>query len=237
MILNINSRAVVTFTNTLEKMHRSALPYAIRNTLNSVAFDVKKNTMPRNAAAEFTQRSPNFFRANSRVVMATGWNVSKMQATVGFLAVGSKGADQAVKELEQQEYGGVIESRSFIPMDTARGGNSAKPVRPSNRLSRIKKIVNSNTIAGKTAKQKFRHAVHKAGVGGYVIGNNAKKTLFKVLAVGDRMKLRPLFSYKENRKVRVRATMFMREASLESGAKMESIFAREAKRQIERLNK
>src|SRR5687767_16018423 len=93
MELNINSDAVVKHTNTLEKMHRSAMPLAIRNTLNSVAFDVKKNTMPASAEREFVTRAPNFFKANSRVEMARGWNVDSMQSVVGFIP-----KDQAVED-------------------------------------------------------------------------------------------------------------------------------------------
>jgi len=45
MQFNINTDAAVVLTNELEKLHRSRLPNAIRGTLNSVAFDVKKHTL------------------------------------------------------------------------------------------------------------------------------------------------------------------------------------------------
>lgn len=238
MILNVNSDAAVKFTNTLEKMHRSALPNAVRATLNSLAFDVKKNTMPAKAEQTFTQRVPNFFKANSRVDMAKGWNVDQMQATVGFMGGRSEGSDQAVKELEQQEYGGTIASRSFIPLTSARGGSSSKKVAPRNRLSRIQRVVNAATMQGKSPAQQFRHAVGRAGAGGYVIGNNANRTLFKVESISrSGYKLKPLYSYRENRTVRVNGTGFMRAASLESAPKGERFYQQEAKKQIERLNK
>lgn len=236
MFIDIDSSAVVVHTNRLEKISKYALPYAIRNTLNSAAFDVKTTTMPRTAAREFTQRVPNFFKANSRVDLARGNDIRLMKATVGFIPNNSNGADRAVSELEQQEYGGTIGGRSFIPMTTARGGNDGKPVRPSNRISKVKKIINSNTITGKTPAQKFRHAVSIAGVGGYVIGNNEKKTLFKVVSLNDDgFKVRPLFSYKENRKVKVTGTGFMRDASMESGKKLDDFYIREANKQIDRI--
>lgn len=236
MFIDIDSSAVVIHTNRLEKISKYGLPYAIRNTLNSAAFDVKTNTMPRSAAHEFTQRVPNFFKANSRVDLARGNDIRLMKATVGFIPNNSNGADQAVSDLEQQEYGGTIGGRSFIPMTTARGGNQDKPVRPSNRISKVKKIINSNTISGKTPAQQFRHAVSMAGIGGYVIGNNQKKTLFKVVSLKeDGFKVRPLFSYKESRKVKVAGTGFMRDASVESGKKLEEIYIMEANRQIDRI--
>lgn len=233
MEFNINNDAVVRHTNTLEKMHRSALPLAIRNTLNSVAFDVKKTTMPASAEREFVTRAPNFFKANSRVEMARGWNVDSMQSMVGFLP-----RDQAVEDLEEQEYGGTIEARSFIPMDQARAGGPATKVRPSNRLTKIGKVVNANTMEGKTPQAKFLAAARKAGKGGYVLGNLPEKTLWKIEAIDGRtIKKKPLFSYEKNRDVTVSPTGFMRTASLESAAKIEKIFIAQAERQIERLTK
>jgi hypothetical protein len=232
-MLNINSDAAVKHTNTLEKMHRSALPNAIRATLNGTAFDVKKNTMPDEAAQQFTQRNPNFFKANSRVEMAKGFDVNNMKSVVGFIA-----KDQAVEDLEQQEYGGTIESRSFIPMDTARmGGNNSK-LKSTNRISKVRKIVNSNTMAGATPQAKFAAAAKKAGRGGYVIGNTPKQTLWRIESIdGGIVKKKPLFSYKKGRDVNVTATRFMRSASIQSTQGMERLYAIEAKKQIERLNK
>lgn len=233
MILNINSKAAVTFTNTLEKMRRSALPLAIRNTLNSAAFDVKKNTMPKSADKNFVLRAPNFFKANSSVQMARGWDLDKMQSVVGFIGKGT--SDKAVKDLEQQEYGGTIKDRSFIPLAQARGGSDEKTVRPRFRLSSVKKVINANTMEGKTPQQKFHAAIKKAGEGGYVIGSNEKQTLFKVEKIFPKVRLKPLYSYKKNRSVQVGGTRFMRDASLESGNKMDVYYAKEARKQIEKL--
>lgn len=228
-MLNIDATAVIEHTATLEKLHRSALPLAIRNTLTSVAFDVKKTTMPAEAEKAFTVRAPNFFKAKSRVDMARGWDIGSMQSVVGFT-----GSDQAVQDLEQQEYGGTIESRSFIPLDVSRTSGHASKVKPSNRLSKIKRIVNSNTIEGKTPKAKFWNAVKKAGKGGYVIGNNSKQTLFKVERITP-LKIKPLYSFKRGRDVDVDQTHFMRTASLASGEKINSIYIREAQKQIARI--
>lgn len=42
MQLNVNTDATVALTNKLEKLHKSAFPVAVRSTLNSAAFDMKK---------------------------------------------------------------------------------------------------------------------------------------------------------------------------------------------------
>ena len=240
-ILNINTDAVVAFTNKLEKMHRSALPVAIRGSLNSAAFDVKLKTMPISVKKEFKERNKTFFKANSRVAMARGFNVKSMKALIGFTGGRLKGGNNfAVKDLAQQEHGGTINKKSFIPTDKARGGNKAKPVRPSNRLSKINNIVNQKNLSG-SRKQRFIKAVHKAGKGGHVLGgtNAGQNTLFKVNSIGKggRFKLTPLYSYKEGRSVKVKPTHFMKKATILSGRKIEMFFIKEAKRQFERLRK
>lgn len=220
-------------------MKRSALPNAIRNTLNKAAFDVKQRTMPKTAAENFEKRQPNFFKANSRVQMAKGFDINSMQSAVGFTGTNLKGQNNfAVKDLEQQEYGGSIQKKAFIPMQTARSGGNSRPVRPSNRLSVITNIVNSNTTPGKNKKQQFLNAVKKAGPGGYVIGNKTKKVLWRVESIKKgKIKMKPLYSYEQNRSVSVKGTGFMRSASMQSGKRIEDFYIAEAKRQIERLAK
>lgn len=241
MLLNINTDAIVKFTNKLEKMHRSALPVAIRGSLNSAAFDVKIKTMPISVKKEFTERNKTFFKANSRVMMAKGFNVKSMKALVGFTESRLKGGNNfAVKDLLKQEFGGTISKKSFIPTDAARGGNKAKPVRPSNRLSKINRIVNQNHLSG-SRKQRFIKAIHKAGKGGHVLGGTkvGTTTLFKVNSIGKNGKLRitPLYDFEDGRSVKVNPTHFMANASIISGRKIEQFFIKEAKRQFERLKK
>lgn len=233
--LNINSHASVVMTARLERMRRSALPNAIRGALNGAAFDTKQNTMPKSASSKFVMRAPNFFKANSKVEKATGWDVNGMKATIGFTPSKGRGADWAVKDLEEQEKGGSIEKKAFIPMNNARGGAPSKRVMPSNRLSAVKQIINSSTVSGVSPRQKFRHAATMAGPGGFVLGNNAKKTLWKIESVnGGIIKKKPLYSYRAGRSVSVKGTGFMKSASLESGGKIEQLYIKEAKRIIEK---
>ncbi len=115
-------------------------------------------------------------------------------------------------------------------------GISSKNVRPSNRLTGVRKIVNSNTIAGSSPKQKFRHAAAKAGPGGFVMGNTNRKTLWKIESIRDGViKKKPMYSYRQNRSISVRGTKFMEKASLESARKIDQFYEREAKRQFDKL--
>lgn len=237
--LNINTDQVVRWTNKLEKMHRSALPLAIRGSLNSAAKDVKQKTMPATSKASFVNRSKNFFKFNSRVEFAKGFNVKSMQAMVGFTSARLKGGDNfAVKDLEQQERGGKIGGKSFIAHKEARGGSNTKAVKPINRLSAITNIINAKNFRG-NKKQRLIRAIHRAGKGGYVLGSaiSGENTLFRVKSLNKKgaFKLTPLYDFKKGRKVSVTGTGFMRIASLKSGSKIESFYIKEAKKQIKRL--
>jgi hypothetical protein len=241
MQLNVNTDAAVVYTNQLEKMHRSAFPNAVRGALNKAAFNTKTNTLLNTSSEKFINRSPNFFKANSRVDMAKGWKISEMASIIGMTSQGLSGGNNfAVKDLEQQEEGGTIKGKSYIPLDPARGGSGVKAVRPGNRLSKIKRIVNARDTVGKSRRQKFLGAAIKAGVGGYVLGNFNKKILWRIEAIskkrkGNVIRKKALYSFKEKRTVKVSGTDFMKKASLQSAIKIESFFIAEAKRQIEKL--
>ncbi len=239
---NINSKAAVVFANKLEKLRRSALPNAVRNTLNSAAFNVKQKTMPVSADKHFVKRKPNFFKANSRVYMAQGYGIKTMKAVVGFTAMNAQYNNFAVRELEQQEHSGTIQRRSFVPLNQARSGQSnAGQILPSNRLSSIKKIIDSTKSRGVNRKQAFVKAAIAAGKKGFVIGNLGKQTLFRIntikkIAGRTVIGKTAIYSFKQNRNVRIKkATHFMREASLQSAGSMNRFFAAEARKQINRV--
>lgn len=242
--LNVNIDALIVFTNKLEQLNRSALPVAVRTSLNSAAFDVKQKTMPK-SAQQFTQRQPNFFKANSRVEMAQGFSINSMFSLVGFTSENLRlgATNYAVNDLEQQEYGGNIDKKTFIPLDEARsGGDSNKLVRPTNRLTIIKGIINSRGVQSNSPKSAFIRAAFRAGPGGYVIGNTGSNTLWRIDSItknsrGLSIKKTGLYSFEQGRSVHVRETGFMRWASLASGQKLEEFYIIEAEKQIAKLIK
>jgi len=253
--LNINTDAAVVFTNKLEKMKKSALPNAVRGALNKAAFHTKKETLPKSAKKSFVHREANFFKANSSVDMAKGFEVSNMKSTVGFISSRLKGSNNnAVKELEQQEEGGTIGGRSFVPIKTARTGNSpAKKVKVNYRLHSIKNVINANNGSKSlSAKQKFIRAAIVAkklyGNNAFVIGNNrnrsGKLTLSRIDEVSSdlktkklRIKRTALYTYNRGFKAKIRGTDFAKRAAHESGLRIGDFFIAEARRQFERIQK
>lgn len=214
-------------TNKLEKLHRSALPVAVRNTLNSAAFDVKQRSLLSTTKKEFEERRKNFFKANSRVRKAKGFDIRTMKSMIGFI---NAEKNQAVDDLEKQEKGGRIKGRSFIPMDTARISNSLKKnVRKPNRITNIRAIDRIRS------KKNFHKIVRKVGVGGHIIYKN---TLFEIKKINrGKIKLKPLFSFQKGREANIKATHFMKRSSMESTKRIARFYNIEGKKQIKRLMK
>ena len=239
MIVNISNTGLVAMTNKLEKLKKSALPIAIGNTLNQAAFDVKQNTMLRSANNNFINRQKNFFKVNSKVKKATGFNIKSMKAEVGFKPL--TGNNYAVEDLQQQEQGGTINKKSFIPLVQARKGKTKSGlVKPNMRLSAIKNIVNTKDIQAKNKRQKFVLAAAIAGKGGFVLrdtilyridtapksGLKNKKTVFKSTAI---------YSFKKGRRVHVKSTSFMKEATLITSKKLDDFFIQNGERQVNKV--
>jgi hypothetical protein len=233
--VNINTDAAVIFSNKLEKLHRSALPIAIRNTLNTSAFVLKTKEMPKSYGTVFEKRRKGFEKKFSVVQKANGFNTNTMKAIVGFKSNGI----QAVEDLEQQEKGGIISGRSFIPMDSSRiSNNNRKNVRPKNRLPniRFKKVKKG----GKKQRSTFIRTAFKLGKGGFILYGS---TLFEVKGINNKstgrnkIKLLALYSFEKGRKVKVKGTKFMSKSSNKVALKMEDVYIAHAKKQINKALK
>ena len=165
LAIDVNTDSFVVLANKLDNLNRSALPVAVRRTLNSTAFDVKQRTMLEMTKKQFVNRQANFFKANSKVIQATGFNVNEMESQIGFFEdrLKNKATNWAVKDLEQQEHGGSILGRDFITMNTGRVSNSPNKITKSgNRISDIKEdFVNqrSSRFKAKTRGGRFRQAI------------------------------------------------------------------------------
>lgn len=256
MILNVNSDACVGYANRLEKLRKTGLPNAIRETLSKTALDVKQRSMPKTAAKSFTNRQKSFFKAFSRVDFAKGRDITTMRSMVGFVEKGLKGDKNfAVKDLEQQEHGGKIKGRSFISTDQARVGKSPKKmVKLINRISKIDNIVHahgrikSSNLRVKSKKQRWIRAAIMAkklhGNQAFVLGNKkqGRQTVRRIDSISTNRKTKkieikstPVYSFKKNRVVSVKSTGFMKRAAIDSSTNMELTFITEARKQIDRI--
>jgi len=246
--LNINTSEIVAFTAKLERMHRSNLPIAVRETLNTIALkEIKQNSLLKTASKKFDDRSNgSFFRSNSKVVFAKGFNVSQMKAVVGMSTDKKTGkSGQSAKDFEEQESGGSIGGRSFIPLEASRTSNSwnRKPKR-AYRIADIKeKIIDSkDNIKGRSDAEKWVLSSIYAGVGGLVIGTkespDGNRFVFKINKIfREENKTivahsKALFAYKKNRSVKVQPTRFMETSTLIGIKKLNSTFVKEAEKRF-----
>lgn len=248
--INVGKDELVKFTAKLERLNKSAFPNAVRDTLNSAAFDVKKNTLIESSEKEFINRSKNFFKANSHVEMAKGRNLEEMVSKVGMKPLG--GGNRAVDELEQQEQGGVIKKKSFIPLDSARTSKKHnKNVKGKARLRSLRNVIIADQINTRKTRsgtqvpvtnprEKFVIAAIKAGKGGLVLSEHKGKHILWEInsinrAAGGSFKLTGLYTYEENRSVEIdHPTHFMEKAAKKTHKKMDELYIKHAERQFKK---
>lgn len=252
--INVNTDEIVKYTAKLEKLHKSAFPVAVRQTLNTQAFETKKKELLIEFENAFVTRSKGFPKAFSKVEMAKGFDVKRMMSKVGFSDRKKGGtSEQAGRDMVEQQLGGNIEGRKYIPMDPARVSKSPlKKVKKKERLSEVKKakVVDSKNSRGKTTRQRYvRSAIHAAvryGPGSYLShrGDNGKTTLYRIDKVGSDLKTRdlfigvtPVYSVEEGRSVKVSANPVTARASRKVNQRVNSIFEKHAKKQFDKVMK
>lgn len=230
-------------------MSKSAIPVSVRQALNKTAFDVKTVTMP-NTSQAFIHRMPTFFKSHSKVDPARGFDIPAMAATVGFIpGSADKEKGHATEDLEEQEHGGDIDHRAFIPLRTARVGRSwRRNVKADLRLSKIRRQIfdseNTNLHGTANEEESYTLSAIYAGKGGFVIGNKTNsrghRMLMRIDAVVRKgkdhvVKSTPIYSVEGGRSVRPKPTHFMEKASYMSAAKMERFYRAEAEKRINKL--
>jgi hypothetical protein len=237
---NIHMASVDALSKKLFKISETALPNVVRETINKAATDLKKEEIPITSSI-FINRNKTFFKATSRIEFAKGMNIDGMKAVVGFVEkTPQSGLSGPTSDLEQQEAGGTIYGRSFVAEAAARGGDYRKLIRPNYRLSVIKKkLIDQAKMSGQSKKEKFVQAVYQAGVGGFVLGDRFIWRVDQILSSdirtkNMRVKMTPLYSYKQNRQVNVHATKFMEKAADLASRKIEGIFTGLAQKRFER---
>ena len=147
---DLNNEDSIEYVAKLEKLHRSAFPSAVRNTLNQAALDMKKTQILKSSLSNFkTVRSKSFFRKYTTAEKATGFEIPRMVAKVGFQNKDNNiAASKAISGMEKHEKGGSV-----------RGGYAyAKGSRitgSSKRLVRKKNIFNSNNVVSGFEKGSF----------------------------------------------------------------------------------
>jgi hypothetical protein len=267
MRIRVDTSAFFEMNKVFTKIEKSAFPLAVRQTLSDAAFYTKKQTLLKVSNETFTIRQRNFFKANSRAEPAQGFDIDRMVATVGMwdqkLTKINGRHNYAVDELEQQEVGGDIDHKTFIPMTKARKGGKGV-VREKFRYSDIgsaKDIIRAQkgSLTGRgragghaSKKQQFIRAAimaQKMGKSVFMGNKNPSKgsrTLFFInrLSIFSNIKTRkrkldikvtPIYNVKKGRAIKVKKTDFMKRAALDASLQIDNFFMKNAHKQIDRL--
>ena len=250
-VFNVNTNEVVRFSRNLDLISKTALPKAAKDTINNVAFDIKKRTLPEEAAKSFTIRNPTFYKRFSKVKMAKGTSIKNMTATVGMSVQGApQTAKQAIDDQAQQQLGGTIGGRTLIPFDQARTGNRHdRNVRAKFRVSKVNVDLDTANSKGATEKDRFINTVITAldRFGGEAIiqhrVKSGKEIIFHVKKGGRGFKTRefgvrvtPLYSVEEGRSVKIRdAKPITKVAARRAMLQVNKHFRRNAKRYFKKF--
>ena len=178
--------------------------------------------------------------------MAKGSNLSSMKSEIGFINK-AKTAESAVEELEQQEHGGKIDEREYIPVKAARTSkNNKRMVQKRNRLGTIgiKNIVKASKMSARNQGGRFVQAVAMAGKGGFVQSKLKGKNTTMVWRVDSLhsnlktkkmvRKLTPVYIVNESKSVKVKATHFMEKATKKTMQSADKFYIKQAEREFEK---
>lgn len=245
--INVDSSAMSVYTQQMRKINRTALPVAIRNTLNDVAFYDKKTAFLESAQRNFPQtKNKTFFKKFTRVQKATGYNINQMYSVIGMTDLGDRSARNAVENMNKQERGGIVND-GFAYLKAARGNKENGRVRRANYYDKSKVISGrSKAVRNKgTNKSKFVARAFKAKKENKPMFLNSMKGNFLVSVktikrdgrIGVKLDFRLLMKDRETTPAKLKATNFAEEAGLSSQKKINDIFVAQAEKQFKRALK
>lgn len=218
-IFDVNSDKAIELTAKLERLHRSAFPVAVRQTLNDTAFKTKE-LIPKASNQKFTIRQKNLFRAFTGVNRAQGFDIGSMNSQTGILK--RSGRNKLAEGLEKQETGGSLEGRKLVPHYLARVGNSqSRKVRRKHHFNNIE----IQRLGRRRTKSKY--ITIKKG------GGKSKATVFNT----ENGKLTPVYTHRKSTLTRLKKRPYLKPSSLVAANRMDKFYAKRAEQQFKRLLK
>ena len=191
--MNIDEKSVQKAIKGLENLSRGALPLAVRNTLNDLAFEGRE-AMQDEIQRKFTNRN-KWTKNNVRVNKASGYDIGSMESEAGHTEA----------YMETQQDGGRVKGKSGrskpVANTNARTGKSNARLVPKRNI-----MSNLDAVKGGSRKgSKKANFVAKA-----VVGKREKKvlihkdTVYRVGRVSGlkgkkvKIKLIPLYKLQDN---------------------------------------
>lgn len=240
---DVNTDQSIKLTSKLERLNRSAFPSAVRNTLNTAAFEMKKE-IPKTASKKFITRQKGFFKRMSLVDKAKGFDLRKMKSTVGI-----DGKDRALADnLESQEFGGRVKGNKLVPHDDARVSKSKlKRVSSRNYLNKVKIHDASKAFKSHrgTRSSKFTSAVMstiKRGKKDMLMRSKNKGIVYRISSVkrnksGVKFKLKKIYVFRKKKISKVRSNNYMMDSAILTTKKIPKFYKNNAEFQFKKALK
>lgn len=234
-MLEFKSDKLVAYSLKLAKIHRAALPNAIRFSLTDAAKDVKFRTLKKHANIQFDVSQQAFFRAFSGYKPAKGFSIDKMSSVAGMIKGNPKNSKSvASTEIAQQQIAGIVHNKSYI--------KSSIPNKVSNSAYRKARTQRPFIVEDGMRYVKKAFDAQKANKP-LLVKKNKKGVLVKVGKISKakgkiKIKTKPIASYKEDRSIDLKKQKpFVNNAAVESGKLLNTFFIKNAKKQIQRYMK
>lgn len=240
---DIKAEGMVDLALLLQQINDVALPFAMQNTLNDIARDVKTKALTKSANAHFSVRRPTFFRANSGYksykAKDFGYNINRLRAEVGMTEA-KKAYDKATEQIGSQETASPIK-RSINPL-----GEKPLTSVDIDILSKKPEIYDSSINTGEHAYFRAVQRAQSRG-SGVIFARGGRGTLRKVNSIKKRkptkadprkyiIKTTPIASYLKGGFVKLSTRRpFLTGAVAMSMGNVQSIFEKNARKQFERL--
>lgn len=203
---NIDNREVVQLTNQLERLHRSAMPVVVRQTLNTAAFEARRHAI-RQFKQNFTVRKITFISSHLTVnKVANTFSLSDMEATMGI----PKGKSKAGDDLKFLETGG-------------RGRKHDAPTLLGRKGNKMKGLLKEQFYKG---KYKGRKQVYRSGESPII---QTEKAIYRIFR-GSKWRTILRKDHTQNNE----ANPFIAPAGSKTASNMVNIFKKKADKRIAR---
>lgn len=241
---NIDTSSIKSYSEKLRKIHKSALPSAVRNTLNDAVVDMKKKEIGVSARKNFKNlKEPNFFKRFTGFDKAVGFNINQMKSTVGFTGANKSNEKDAVEGMEVQEFGGTIRKRSRYLKDARVGSNLNRKAKKNAYFNASKSVfLNVRGVKKWSGKSKVVAQAYMSSKKGNPYFIKTKKGKMLVQASGftkskigtPKFKTKVLMMSRSVKKSRIKKTSFMREAGEKTSKKMDGFYIKQAEYQLKK---
>lgn len=246
MKIDINADGMIALTAKLERLNKSALPLAIRSTLNDCAFEMKKTNILSSAKLNMTVRNPTVFKKFTGVKRATGMNIRTMVAEVGFIPKEGVKGGKVPEGMEHNEFGGTDADGWMYMLKSRTSGSSKRLVRRNARYNKGKVLKfgrNSNIKSKAKEKVDFMFKSYESFTHKMPFDFTTKKGRFLVQATSftkgsdgnSKVKLDFLMRGRSKFKATAKATHFNQEAAIKTSKQIEGFYKKNAEYQINKI--